>query len=121
MDSSMSIDLKRDLSETEKWFRDNLLAMLRWGGAIIVVIVGWTLKGDEFSLAGFPLRCPDKCQRGLGLLLIYPLFLLAWCISVVWARERCPEHSTVPPRIAVYGYTAATTILSLIILGFVLD
>lgn len=122
MQPSAPVDSSRDLSATEAWFRDTLLRMLSWGGAVIVVIAGWTLKGDEFSLAQFS-RCSshDECQRALGLLVIYPLFLLAWCASVVWARERCPEHITVPSRIAVYGYAAVTTILSLMVLSFVLD
>lgn len=124
MKPSASVDPNRDLSQTEAWFRDTLLKVLAWSGAVIVLLAGWTLRGeDEFSLSachssGF---ADNTCQRAVGLAFGYPLLLLAWILLVWWARERCPEHSTVPPKLVVYGYMRIMTVLSLVLLGFLLD
>lgn len=124
MKPSTSVDPGRDLSQTEAWFRDTLLKVLAWSGAVILLLAGWTLHGEEeFSLS--TCRCSsfgdNTCQRALGLAFGYPLLLLTWILLVWWVRERCPEHSTVPSKLVVYGYVFVMTILSLVLLALLLD
>lgn len=124
MKTSTSIDPNRDLAQTEEWFRDILVKILGWSGAVIVLLAGWTLRAeDEFSLSlcHSSSYTDNSCQRAIALAIGYPLLLGFWVILVGWVREKCPEHATIPSRRAVYSYVTAMTIFSLIVLGLLLD
>lgn len=119
MESSVSANPTRDLSQTEIWFRDTLLKLLGWSSALIVLLAGWTLGNDkeEFSIQACSIAWSDQsCQRTMALVVGYPLVLVFWIFLVGWVRNRCPEHGTVPGKRTVYSYVAIMTALSLMVL-----
>jgi hypothetical protein len=117
-----STNPNRDLSQTEVWFRDTLLKLLGWSGALVVLLTGWTL-GNKPGTETFSFdSCISTswfdpgCQRTIALTIGYPLLLVVWILLVSWVRKRCPEHSTVPSKRVIRLYVVAMTVISLMVL-----
>lgn len=125
MMSEDSNDPRRDLRQTDEWFRDILVKLLGWGWAAITLVVGWTAAGDQgrFSLKECFCCRPTtpQCDAAVGLVLGYLLAFTGWAIAVKWAHARCPEHATIPSKRVINSYLCVMAGIYAMIFWLVLD
>lgn len=92
------------LDETQLFFRDTLVSLLRGAIPTLMILAGFLLSGNEtrFSIqaccdAGYDPNLRDlHCDKAIGLILISTLMLSVWSFLLFRLRKRLPDHPTIP-------------------------
>ena len=114
---------KRDLSQTEQWYRSVLYEVLIWGITVGLVYSGWLVSPGEIA-SFYPEGNESSAEshklfmNALFLVFCTPVFLIVWILLLEYIHKKCPKHITILSiKKLRYSYLIITLFLLIIMLS----